>query len=65
MTPQYVKSSRQVQRLRKVSDVKQRAVRTERELVEAVAAARAEGVSWTDLGKALGTSRQAATERFS
>lgn len=56
--------SRQIQRAQKVSDVQQRARRTEQELREAVAAARAAGVSWTDLGKALGVSRQAATERF-
>ena len=36
----------------------------ERELREAVRAARAAGDSWTIIGAALGTSRQAAFQRF-
>jgi len=65
MTPEYVKTTRQNQRLRKVGDVRRRELAVAVELREAVAAARASGASWTDLGKALGTSRQSATERFS
>lgn len=33
-------------------------------LVETIAAARANGATWADLGKVLGISRQAAWERF-
>jgi hypothetical protein len=33
-------------------------------LVQAVAAAKAQGYSWTDIGNTLGTTRQAAQQRF-
>lgn len=43
----------------------QKAVDDSRErLIAAVAAARAEGHSWTDVGNAIGVSRQAARQRF-
>jgi hypothetical protein len=37
---------------------------TERQIVEAVAAARAEGISWARVGALLGTSAQAAQQRY-
>lgn len=36
----------------------------ETEIRSAVAAARAEGLSWAKVGKALGTTGQAASERY-
>jgi len=47
-----------------VTDVKVREVRTERELREAVAAARGVGATWKAIGKALGVTEQSAWERF-
>ena len=48
--------------------VLQRAVveraRTEREISLAVAAARAEGLAWSRIGELLGTSAQAAQQRY-
>ena len=38
--------------------------RSERQVVEAVTAARAEGVSWQRVGELLGTSAQAAQQRY-
>jgi hypothetical protein len=38
--------------------------RSEREVVEAVAAARAKGISWRRIGELLGTSAQAAQQRY-
>ncbi len=38
--------------------------RSEREIVDAVARARAEGISWNKIGKILGTSAQAAQQRY-
>jgi hypothetical protein len=38
--------------------------RTERQIVEAVEAARAGGLSWARIGKLLGTSAQAAQQRY-
>jgi hypothetical protein len=52
-------------RLRKVADVKSRKVSVENELREAVAAARREGSSWSDVGKALGVTAQSAWRMFS
>lgn len=37
----------------------------EKELAEAVDAARSESVSWRDLGEAMGTSGEAARQRYS
>ena len=39
--------------------------RGERQIVEAVTAARAKGVSWHRIGELLGTSAQAAQQRYS
>ena len=38
--------------------------RGERQIVEAVAAARAKGISWQRIGELLGTSAQAAQQRY-
>jgi hypothetical protein len=38
--------------------------RSEREIVDAVARARAEGISWNKIGEILGTSAQAAQQRY-
>ena len=38
--------------------------RTERQIVEAVEAARADGISWAKIGVFLGTSAQAAQQRY-
>jgi hypothetical protein len=39
--------------------------RSERQIVEAITAARAKNVSWTRIGELLGTSAQAAQQRYS
>ena len=38
--------------------------RTERQILEAVEAARADGISWAGIGALLGTSAQAAQQRY-
>ena len=38
--------------------------RSERQIIEAVAAARARGISWSRIGELLGTSAQAAQQRY-
>ena len=38
--------------------------RTERQILEAVDAARADGISWARIGALLGTSAQAAQQRY-
>jgi hypothetical protein len=38
--------------------------RSERQIVEAVAAARGAGISWSKIGDLLGTSAQAAQQRY-
>ena len=38
--------------------------RTERQILEAVEAARADSISWTRIGALLGTSAQAAQQRY-
>lgn len=38
--------------------------RSERQIVEAVVAARAAGISWSKIGELLGTSAQAAQQRY-
>lgn len=40
-------------------------VRSERQVADAVIAARAAGASWQKIGKLLGTSPQAAQQRYS
>jgi hypothetical protein len=39
-------------------------VRSEREVVDAVTAARSSGISWNKIGEILGTSAQAAQQRY-
>lgn len=50
---------------RRIVRAKQNVEAADRELREAVAAARTAGDSWTVIGAALGTSKQAAFQRFS
>lgn len=38
--------------------------RSERQIVDAITAARTKGVSWTRIGELLGTSAQAAQQRY-
>ncbi len=38
--------------------------RSERQIVDAVVAARAAGISWSKIGEILGTSAQAAQQRY-
>lgn len=38
--------------------------RSEREVVDAVSAARTSGISWNKIGEILGTSAQAAQQRY-
>jgi len=39
-------------------------VRSERQILDAVIAARSEGISWARIGELLGTSAQAAQQRY-
>jgi hypothetical protein len=50
---------------RRITKAKQNVEAADRDLRQAVAAARAAGDSWTVIGAALGTSKQAAFQRFS
>jgi hypothetical protein len=50
---------------RRIIQAKQNVEAADRELRQAVAAARAAGDSWTVIGAALGTTKQAAFQRFS
>ena len=50
--------------LRAVLAARDRVARAQQELDEAVRAARASGRTWADVGRVLGTSRQAAFKRF-
>lgn len=50
---------------RRIIEAKNDLEASERQLRDAVAAARAAGDSWTVVGAALGTSKQAAFQRFS
>jgi hypothetical protein len=50
--------------LRKVRKAFQRRAATEQELVKAVAAARDDGQSWAAIGAMLGTSGEAARQRY-
>jgi hypothetical protein len=47
--------------LRKIARIRDELARTERSHVEVL---RANGYSWTEIGAALGTSKQAAYQRF-
>jgi hypothetical protein len=51
--------------LKVISGITQGIKTIERQLRDSVAQAREQGVSWEQIGKALGVSRQAAWERFS
>jgi hypothetical protein len=50
--------------LQAVEVARDRLIRAEAELAFAVAAARSRGCSWTEVGRALAVSRQAAQQRF-
>ncbi len=51
-------------RLRRVGDAVRSVARSQVELAAAVAAAREHGHTWTQIATMLGTSRQAAQERY-
>lgn len=51
-------------RMGELSDAQQAVEAARRGLIEAVAAARAQGRTWADIGEELGMSRQAAFKRF-
>jgi len=48
-----------------ISGITEGTAMLDRQLRDSVAQARKQGVSWEQIGKALGVSRQAAWERFS
>ncbi len=58
-------SLRDASHFRRIIEAKNDLEAAERQLRDAVAAARAAGDSWTVVGAALGTSKQAAFQRFS
>lgn len=51
-------------RLRRISDAVRAVATSETELADAVAEARVHGHTWTQIATMLGTSRQAAQERY-
>lgn len=51
-------------RLRRIGEAVRAVARDQAELADAVAAARAHGHTWTQVATMLGTSRQAAQERY-
>jgi hypothetical protein len=51
-------------RLRRIADAVRKVASGQVELADAVAAARAHGHTWTQIAAMLGTSRQAAQERY-
>jgi hypothetical protein len=53
------------QHLADVHDIAARAQQAEEDLYEGIRDARAQGVTWELLGRALGVSRSAAQQRFS
>jgi 3-keto-L-gulonate-6-phosphate decarboxylase len=57
-------SLRDASHLRRIVAARKGLDAAERELRDAVAAARAAGDSWTAIGAALGTTKQAASQRF-
>lgn len=58
-------SLRDASHFRRIIEAKKGLEAADRELRDAVAAARAAGDSWTVIGAAMGTSKQAAFQRFS
>ncbi len=54
-----------VSHFRRIIDAKKDLEAADKELRDAVAAARAAGDSWTVIGAAMGTTKQAAFQRFS
>jgi hypothetical protein len=56
--------ARDAKHMRRIAAARDRLAQADRELHEAVAAARAAGDTWSMIGMALGTSRQAAYQRF-
>ena len=56
--------ARDAQHLRRIGDLRDIIATAETELAAAVATARAAGDSWSAIGIALGTSKQAAQQRF-
>ncbi len=58
-------SLRDASHFRRIIEAKNDLEGAERQLRDAVAAARAAGDSWTVIGAAMGTSKQAAFQRFS
>lgn len=56
--------ARDAQSFRRILEARSRIASAEQELREAVTAAREAGDSWTVIGAALDTSRQAAYQRF-
>lgn len=57
-------SLRDASHFRRIIEARKALDAAEKELRDAVAAARAAGDSWTVIGAALGTSKQAASQRF-
>ena len=57
-------SLRDASHFRRIIEAKQGIDAAEQELRDAVAAAREAGDSWTVIGAALGTTKQAASQRF-
>lgn len=58
-------SLRDASHFRKIIEAKNGLEAADRQLRDAVASARAAGDSWTVIGAAMGTSKQAAFQRFS
>ncbi|WP_342778740.1 hypothetical protein [Phytoactinopolyspora halophila] len=56
--------ARDAARMRRIATARQNLTDAEQELRDAVAAARAAGDTWSMIGIALGTTRQAAFQRF-
>ncbi|UQN29381.1 MULTISPECIES: hypothetical protein [Brachybacterium] len=56
--------SQDAEPFRRILAAREGLVRAERELRDAVATARDTGISWTVIGAALDTTRQAAQQRF-
>lgn len=57
-------SLRDASHFRRIIEARRRLDAAEKELRDAVAAARDAGDSWTVIGAALGTTKQAASQRF-